>query len=189
MKPPLPKVIIVHGWASSPHRGWINWLADELKNRGYEVVAPAMPKPRQPDMADWLKAIQEAAAGSQSLIVVGHSMGTYALLEFIRILSATVKVKQAIFVAGFYVNETDTYWPGHFVTDKDFVQIRRRIKQSTVIYSNDDRVVVPNRSRELAKQLKAEMILELNRRHFSNLKLKTLPIVLEVIEENSRQTS
>ncbi len=188
MKSAPPKVLIIHGWASSPRRGWIKWLASELRAKGYVVEAPALPKPRQPDPVAWVETIHAAAGDSKRLIVIGHSLGTYALLEFIKGLPPDVRVEQAIFVAGFYLDKTSTYWPEHYLTDKDFIQLRRRIKKSLVIYSNDDRVVVPNRSRALAQRLKAELLLDPGQRHFSNLKLKTLPIVLQLLE-NTRQNT
>lgn len=177
------KVIIVHGWASSPKRGWIAWLADLLRERGYDVSAPAMPNPRRPQMDEWVEALLAEVGDAKCLILVGHSLGSYALLLLARELPEDVHVERLILVAGFSPEKDKTYWPEHHIDAADFVRIRARVARSYCIYSNNDRMVEPARTKEVCAKLKGHLILQQDMGHFSNLKLDELPIVLECITE------
>lgn len=179
-----PLVVIVHGWASTPKKGWIEWLRKKLADEhGYSVVAPAMPSPRRPDLEQWIATVMAACAGHKRIILVGHSLGTLTILHTILRLPADVHIEKIVLVSGFFVEPTAKYWTNYILSDKDFAQVIGRVGARYVLYSTNDRMVEPNLTARLARHIDAKLIPQVNMGHFTNLKVKTLPIVLDAVLE------
>ncbi len=179
------RIIIVHGWKSSPKVGWIGWLTRQLKEQGYDVVAPALPNPRQPDLAQWQKVLLQKVGNSKSLILVGHSLGTYTLLELVNVLPRDIVIEKLILVAGFTLSKENTWMPAHYLTDNDLAFIKKRVKKAYMIYSNSDHTVKPAQSRAAAKAIGAKTIQMPMMGHFLNIFHKKLPVVLELITDDA----
>ena len=178
-----PTVVIVHGWASAPGEGWLSWLARELQNRDYEVIVPQMPQPRQPDIDEWLETLRDLVGQRRQLILVGHSLGCAVLLEFMADLATDVVVEKLVLIAGFYLEKSTTHWPDHYLTNTNLIQLKARIRHSYVLYSDDDKMVAPERSLTLADKLDAKVIKLHQMGHFAPRKLAELPETLEIITE------
>jgi len=178
-----PTVVIVHGWASAPGEGWLGWLADELRERGYEVIAPQMPHPRQPDIDEWLEKLREVVGERRHLVLAGHSLGCAVLLQFVAGLDENVVVEKLVLIAGFYLEKTTTHWPKHYLTNTELVQMKEHIRDSYILYSDDDEMVAPERSLQLAEKLGAQVIELHQMGHFAPRRLTELPEALDIITE------
>ena len=180
-----PKVIIAHGWAGDTRSGWINWLTQELSQQGYSVQVPQLPAPRRPVMEDWINTLINTAGESKDLILVGHSLGTFALRHLIKRLPSDVKVQKLILVAGFYLDENSSYWEGYHLTGDDFAKIKARCEQIYCIYSNNDKMVEPNWTRIVCDKLDGNLILLPKMGHFTQYKVDKIPTILDIISQNN----
>ncbi len=180
------KVIITHGWNDSPANLWISWLAGELEARGFEVITPAMPNPRVPKLDLWLKTLSDAAGeldGNTTL--VGYSLGTPTTLRFINDYPLDVKVAGLVLVAGFGDGIMDK--PGAlFDPPLEFDRIIERTKTRVVIYSDNDPMVAPKRSQQLAIALRAREVIVMGGGHFMGKNrfpssIDRLPAALEAV--------
>jgi predicted alpha/beta hydrolase family esterase len=180
------RTIIVHGWADNPQIGWMSWLAQELEVRGYEVVAPQFPKTAldQVDLPAILSQLRAAVGELQSDdIFVGHSMGVSLILRILMNAPPEVRIRGLVLVAG--LASSPLYRPNLlFDPPLDFARIARMAKRRIVIHSDNDHVVPPHHSQELAKLLQAEIRIDPGRGHFLGLRgLNKLPSALDAVLE------
>lgn len=174
------RVILVHGWADDPRQGWLAWLAKELQARGIETTAPHFtdPDPDKPHLARWIKQLDEAAGKvDTNMVLVGHSLGCYLVLEYLS--RHEVSVAGIVLVAGGLPN-----WRPELLDTLDLELVKQRAKHRICIYSDNDHVVEPARTQEMAKAIHAEEIVDPGKRHFAGLRGVTeLPSVLEVLDK------
>lgn len=79
-----PHVYIVHGFQSSPHDNWFEWLAQQARSAGAVVTIPAMPAPDYPQAAVWQQTLDRIIGQPEAqTILVGHSLGVITLLRFL----------------------------------------------------------------------------------------------------------
>lgn len=78
------RVLLLYGWTGSGPGHWQRWLAAELARREITVDFPDLPEPDAPRLADWLTVLRDrmsAAAPSEELVVVAHSLGSILWLH------------------------------------------------------------------------------------------------------------
>jgi predicted alpha/beta hydrolase family esterase len=71
------RFLILHGLGSGrPHGHWQWWLAEQLRQRGEQVLFPQLPTPQAPDLDAWLRllAAEYDQLGGGQRIVVCHSL-------------------------------------------------------------------------------------------------------------------
>ncbi len=179
---PTKRVIIVHGWADDPAKGWIAWLVSELRSRGVEAIAPAMPSPKKPDIDTWLHYLQQVIGLIDSqTVLVGHSLGAYVLLRYLDKCTDPHKLGKLILVGGFAGHERATQGK-HVLPEVDFATIRAKVEQIYSVYSDDDTVIPPEWSAALGESLGGHNVIDPGKGHFAGLHGCTeLPSVLEII--------
>jgi len=74
----------------------MNWLEEQLQQKGYNAFAPDMPAPWRPVYQEWKKVIVNYPITGNS-ILVGHSCGGAFLVRWL--LETHKKVKKLILVA------------------------------------------------------------------------------------------
>lgn len=180
------RVIIIHGWGDDPTQGWIDWLAGQLESRGIEAIAPAMPNSRRPDFEDWLRVVSGVVGEfDEQTVLIGHSLGCFILLRFLERYHGAGRLGKLILIAGFIV-PADPKHQARFEPTPDFAHIRSHIQQIFCIYSNDDHVVLPSRSKALHDKLGGQLVLDAGKRHFAGLRgISELPSVLNIVLDNS----
>lgn len=140
-----------------------------------------MPNARNPELKDWVNVIDRVVKQPDANVtLVGHSLGCFALLHYLRRLDSRARVGKLILVSGFKMDRGRRLHR-YYLTDHDFNKIRRIVRQIYCIYSDNDRVVTPRQTQLLNEKLGGQLIVEHDKGHFSNLKLATLPIVYELI--------
>jgi uncharacterized protein len=96
-----PHIFIVHGFQSSPHDNWFDWLATQARAAGNTVTQPAMPAPDYPQAAEWQQTLDEIIGQPQAnTFLIGHSLGVITLLHFLS-RHRPVRLGGLILVAGF----------------------------------------------------------------------------------------
>lgn len=187
----MKRVIIIHGWADDPNKGWISWLVNKLNNEGYQVVAPQMPNPKWPNQKKWLEKINQVVGPNiDNLILVGHSLGCFLLLRFLEQKNLVGKLEKLILVAGF-IKPKDLTFEKYFLPAPDFSKIKAKINKSYCVYSDNDLHVLSEQSFSLAKRLDASLVLDKGKKHFATKQgIIELPSVYKLIlgkeEKNER---
>jgi predicted alpha/beta hydrolase family esterase len=130
-------VLVIHG-AGEPRRrrGKVYWapLLGDALGRGYRVLAPRMPRPKQPQYWTWARRIDELIGSTRRPILVGHSFGASALLKY---LAETVR-RPAL--AGLFLVATPFWGPEftEFALPPDFGARLRDLSPIHLYHSRDD---------------------------------------------------
>jgi uncharacterized protein len=165
----MKRAVIVHCWGGSADYAWYPWLRTELENRGYRVSVPDMPNTDNPKLAEWLPTLQGLAGEpDEDLLLVGHSLGTVAIMRYLEGLTVGQQIGKAIFVAGFTdqlgFKELENFFEKHI----DFSEIRSRSKNGfVVIQSDNDPFVSGQYGTRLQEELNAKLTIKHGAKHMS----------------------
>lgn len=96
------RAIIFHGTGGRPEWIWYPWLAERLRERGYDVETPHHPGVNADPIATFLPTVLAAHTFDEDTVLVGHSGGAALLLALLEHLDVTVA--QAVLVAGYSTN-------------------------------------------------------------------------------------
>jgi len=180
----VQRVVIVHGYESSPDANWFPWLQSTLEAEGIAVTVVPLPDPDDPDKAAWENAVS-AALGmpDAATVVVAHSLGAVTALQVLAAKPEPWELGGLVLVAGFTeplkaLPELD----GFLATDVDVERVATRIGQRTVIRSDADPFVPPAASDDLAKRLDARLQIHPGAGHFmTDDGVTSLPALLDLI--------
>lgn len=179
-------VVIVHGWAADPTSNWFQWLKGVLEEDGMACVVPEMPSSERPVLAEWVEHLRktvEALPKHDKLIFVGHSLGCVTIAHY---LERTQKARAdgCVFVAGFSGNIRIQAFKEFYETQVDLKTVKPKIGKSISILSLNDKAVPPEKSRELAAHLGADVVEVDGYGHFMGSEGVTqLPIILPEIQK------
>lgn len=188
------RVVIAHGWNDGGNNLWINWLVDELKRRRYEVVQPIFPHIHVPRPKDWVAELREqAGALDANTVLVGYSLGVPTMLRYLNDYPRDVKIAGLILVAGFG-DGLGGRPAALFDPPLDFERIKRRAAHRVCVYSDNDYLVAPRRTQQLALNLEAQEVIVLGGGHLTGLpgipgSVSRIPAVLEAVKDSYRRRS
>ncbi len=186
------RVFIIHGWDGHPEEGVFPWLKKELQDRGFLVFNPAMPEPLKPQMETWIPFLNEQVGISdKNTILFGHSIGAQTILRYLESLPDNSKIGGAVFLAGWthLTNETDTDnnvriaqpW---LETPLNWAEIKTHSDKFVAIFSDNDPVVPISDAKIFEDNLKAKIVTEHQKGHFSGGDgITELPSALKAILE------
>jgi len=160
---------------SNPTADWYPAITQKLEALGHEVVIPAMPGHRHPEAEKWIEIIEREVASNKEVVLVGHSLGTRAIVLFLN--QSDANLKQVFLIAPPDIEEhpkRDNAWH----TKVDF----EKFKQSdiTVLASKNDPIVKFEYSRNLARKLGAKFVETDSHGHFA--KPSDAEIIFETIK-------
>lgn len=95
----MKNVLILHGAGNDSQGNWFPWLKKELEKKGYKVWVPDLPNSEKPIQKEWLETVKDWEFDEES-ILIGHSSGATLILRILENLTAGIKVKKVILVAG-----------------------------------------------------------------------------------------
>ncbi len=186
----MKKVYLIHGWEGNPDNCWFPWLKEKLEDAGFEVFAPAMPNPDEPDIDEWVAKLSEVVDAGEDTILVGHSIGCQTILRYLDSLKQDVKFKGIFFVAGF-VNLTPEALEDQgskeiaepwLSTPINWENVKRHSDKFVAIFSDNDPFVYVSDSKIFKEKLSAKIIIENNLGHFDDdANIKELPSLLKEI--------
>lgn len=176
------KVLLVHGWDDDPTSGWLDWLQQELTAQGYLTIAPHFQTKPKPDLVHWMKQLQRAAALlPDDGIIVAHSLGCWLSLRLLEAYPADRRLRRLICVSGFSDAPNDRA-QSYFTPAPDWSHIKQVVHERICVYSDDDRIVTPDRTRRLAHQLEARLICLPGQGHFLGSRgMDSFPELLEIV--------
>lgn len=177
----IRRVVIIHGWKDDPQRGWLGWLAEQLKQQGFIVENPQMPRDTIPDIDQWVDIVSDTIGElDHYTILVGHSLGTFVLMRYLERYSDDQKALALILVAGFLNPKMDKA-KDYFLPTPDVSKIKKHVEYIYHIYSDDDNMVALDRSLELADKLGGEKLCIKGKKHFTYRDMSKFPELLDII--------
>lgn len=177
----MPRAIIIHGFAGSPHHAWLPWLQTQLTEHDWQVVSPSLPHPQQPDLVDWLYAVMDAV-GTPDLntVLVGHSLGGTTVLHYLQHLTANYQVAGAVLVGAPTVGTQREILQPFFATPFNWEKIKNSCRQIVGIYADEDPMVDLAQGQLLADKADAKLIVLHTRTHFYT-DITELPPALDAV--------
>lgn len=168
----MKKVILIHGYTSSPKREKYQIISKELNKLGIEHSIPAFPGGKHPHSKKWLEIIdKEVKNTTKSVVLVGHSLGTRAALLYLD--KSEQKVDSVILIAAFNNDfeenrkKRDGSYADFFDYALDIEKIKRLANKFIVVHSKDDNSLDYKQGTEIANELDAELITYEDMSHFS----------------------
>ena len=159
---------ILHGIAGEAGKYWQQWLSDTLKSEGHEVIMPTLPTSDRPVRTEWNGIIGDLlrTKDHDKLILIGHSLGVPAALDYVDINNQ--EIKGLVSIAGFYQDyglELNSYYMAE--RDIDIKKVSSLIKHKFVIFGNDDPYVPQETLKALADGLEVKPYLIPKGGHFN----------------------
>lgn len=167
------RIVFVHGYTDSSLAGWYPGISLKLKELGIDFAVPNLPGGRHPHAAEWLNKIHGVVSEKQKpLILVGHSLGTRAVLLYLEKYRPKV---EAVFLIAAFANRIENArkydgdgYPDFFEHKIDIENIKPLVGKFIVVHSKDDELDY-EQGVEIANQLDAKLITYSDRGHFSDL--------------------
>lgn len=159
----MTQIFIIHGTEGSPESNWFPWLKEELENLSHLVFVPKFSTPEGQNLNNWLKEFEYYIhLINDDTIFIGHSLGSAFILNILEKLSLPKPIKACFLVAGFIGLLGNNHYDELIktFTDKkfDWDKIINNCNKFYVISSDNDPYLPSEKGRELAKNLKTELI-------------------------------
>jgi len=185
----MKKVYIIKGRGGKPEHGWYQWLAEELKRKGFQVFLPQMPNTDMPTINEWVGALRSIApTPDEETYFVGHSIGCQTILRYLVTLPPETKLNNVILVAPWVSLDEKTMAeePGSIPiarpwieTPIDFDKAKLHPKKFICLFSDNDTYVPPDNQKFFQEKLSAEIIIDKGKGHFDkDSGIKELPGIL-----------
>jgi hypothetical protein len=92
--------VIIHGTGGNPQENWFPWLAESVRTRGMDAIAPQFPTPAGQSPRTWLETFDaEVGEVDNRTVLVGHSIGAAFVLRVLE--QARRPVGGCVLVSGF----------------------------------------------------------------------------------------
>lgn len=179
-----PKIIIVPGNGNSHIEtdNWYAWVRDELRVRGYEVIAEDMPDPEFAHVNIWLPHIENVFKANENTIIIGHSSGAVATLRYLE----NHRLLGAIIIGTNYTDmgEEGEKESGYYDSPWKWEKIKSNADWIVQFISTDDPYIPKVETQFIHDKLNTEYHELTDRGHFmidQNPINNTFPEILEVI--------
>ncbi|MBU0646517.1 alpha/beta fold hydrolase [Patescibacteria group bacterium] len=176
------RIILVHGFNANPEMNFHPWLAEQLRERGFEVVAPNLPLSINNDfnLPEIIEQMREQVGVLKSDdILLGHSLGAFIILQYLEAVEMVETPRAVIMVAApWKVSRPELRQL--FLVDLDADVLMWKAREFVVIHSKDDELVPIDHGKKLAEAFKARLVETESDDHFMG---EQYPILLKTIEE------
>ena len=179
------KVIFVHGYTASSKVNWYPDISKELDKLGVDYSIPDFPGGEHPQNRDWLEILnREVRAADKPIVLVGHSLGTRAILLYLE--KTQQKVDTVILIAppGNKSEKWKKYSEGgvadFFIYDIDLEKLKAFANTFIVVHSKDDSSVPYEEGVDIANALNAKLVTFEDKDHLSSPENATH--ILEVLK-------
>lgn len=179
------RVILVHGFNSSPEGQFIPSLAASLKDRGFQVVTPTLDLTMPTGDVDLkIAEIVESLRTQIGLVTgddifVGHSLGAFIILQYLEAVEMTETPRAIVMVAApWKVSRPELR--RLFIVDLDADVLMWKAREYVVVHSKDDTMVPLDHAKRLAESFRAKLVETDGNGHFMD---KEYPVLVDVIED------
>lgn len=155
----MTHIYLVHGYTASVDSHWFPWLENTLVKQYPQVkfTRVAMPNSSAPEVEDWLSTLNQTLNCNESTILIGHSLGCITLLRYLA--QTGIHVKGLVLVAGFAASVSHLSELDPFVdVVLPYGQLQKQIRHRIMIRSDNDVVVPPAYSGQLARDLQMQLV-------------------------------
>lgn len=166
----MATIIDIHGYANSAESLWHPWLKEFFEHRGDTVITPSFPGRKYPVYTEWEPVIEQALAQSNgSVTMIGHSLGTRALIRYLEEHECTID--RGVLIAPFAnltqnADYRDGAYANFFSRSLDMDQVKSSADEWIVIGSLDDSRIPFEQASEISMQLEAQLIAIPDSDHF-----------------------
>jgi predicted alpha/beta hydrolase family esterase len=175
------RVILVHGFNSSPEQNFHPDLARSLREKGFEVVTPRLTLKTEGEI-DLPAIIEEMRTQIGILksddILLGHSLGAFIILQYLEAVEMVETPRAVVMVAApWKVMKPELR--RLFLVDLDADVLMWKAREYVVVHSKDDTMVPIDHARRLAEAFKATLVETDACGHFMDA---CYPLLFDVIE-------
>ncbi len=175
------RVILVHGFNSSPDMNFHPWLAKELRAKGIEVIVPKLDLTIREDfkLSEVVQQLSLAVGKIRNEdIFLGHSLGGLIVLNFLEAVEMMETPRAAILVAApWKVSKPELRQL--FMADLDADVAIWKAREFYIVHSKDDTLVPFDHGEKLARYLKATLVTTEADGHYMDAEY---PALLELVE-------
>jgi hypothetical protein len=176
------RVILVHGFNASPEMNFHPWIAQQLRDKGFEVVTPTLPLKagEELDLPSIIESMKsQVGALDHEDILLGHSLGAFIILQYLEAVELKGTPRAVIKVAApWKVSRPELR--RLFLVDLDADVLMWKAREFIVVHSKDDKLVPFDHGQKLAEAFKAKLIATDGHGHFMDAQY---PILLETIQD------
>ncbi|WP_415871629.1 RBBP9/YdeN family alpha/beta hydrolase [Acinetobacter pittii] len=163
----MRQIFVLHGYSASIDDHWFLDLKHQIENENTTVTLIPFPDSENPDVDAWQKVLdQQIPKVDENTYFVAHSLGVITLLHFLQ-RHDYQNIGGMILVSGFSGLISDSSVLNSYITkskvDTDYF---KGIKKKLVYLSDNDDLVPPKLTIELAKEIDAPYISVPNGGHF-----------------------
>ena len=199
-----PTFVIIHGAFGSPQGNWFPQLKDSLKTLGQKVLAPQFPiddydaitkagpkkaQNKKQTLQNWLKVFETKVLPkikNKPVVFIGHSLAPLFILHLVDKYNLTID--SCIFVSPFLKDlKRKDLWQFKLVNQTfykqkfDFKELRQKIPESFVIYSDNDPYVDVKFMLEFAEKMHSSKIKVKHAGHLnSESGFNNFPLITEL---------
>ncbi|MCG9513814.1 alpha/beta hydrolase [Acinetobacter pittii] len=163
----MRQIFVLHGYSASIDDHWFLDLKHQIEDEHTTVTLIPFPDSENPDVEAWQKVLdQQIPSVDENTYFVAHSLGVITLLHFLQ-RHQYQNIGGMILVSGFsgFISDSsvlNSYITKSKVDTNDF----KGIKKKLVYLSDNDDLVPPKLTIELAKEIDAPYITVPNGGHF-----------------------
>ncbi|MFV7500536.1 RBBP9/YdeN family alpha/beta hydrolase [Acinetobacter pittii] len=163
----MRQIFVLHGYSASINDHWFQDLKHQIENENTTVTLIPFPDSEHPDVEAWQKVLdQQIPKVDENTYFVAHSLGVITLLHFLQ-RHEYQNIGGMILVSGFSGLISDSSVLNSYITkskvDTDYF---KDTKKKLVYLSDNDDLVPPKLTIELAKEIDAPYITVPNGGHF-----------------------
>lgn len=176
------QVYLIHGYGGAPNLHWFKWLDNALSEKGIKTYQLTMPNTQKPQASEWLEQMKKDIKVNDQTIIVGHSLGCIATLNFLA--NTQQKVLGVVLVAGFSESLASLKELDSFSQMYKNRNASPQMLHSVVIAAMNDAVVPHHFTDKMAQELKSKYIRLPEGGHFvTGSGYTKFPLVLSEILE------
>lgn len=181
----MHQIFVLHGYSASIDDHWFLDLKHQIEDEHTTVTLIPFPDSEHPDVEAWQKVLdQQIPKVDENTYFVAHSLGVITLLHFLQ-RHEYQNIGGMILVSGFsgFISDSsvlNSYITKSKVDTNDF----KGIKKKLVYLSDNDDLVPPKLTIQLAKEIDAPYITVPNGGHFLGREgYTTFPQVVNSLKE------
>ncbi len=168
------RIVLIHGYNSGPDQNFHPWLANELRERGFEVIAPKIPLEGEVDVLACIDAlIKEVGQLDDETILLGHSLGAVLALRYLEAAEAMATPRAVILVGAPYQTKSEKT-RNMFLSEFDYEVVMWKTKEFVVVHDKDDKLVPFDHAQKYQKMLQAELVESTGNDHYMDAEYKIL---------------
>jgi uncharacterized protein len=164
------RVFLIHGTHGRPDENWFPWLSAELRAKGYEVVSPEFPTPKDQSLFTWKRAFwRDSGTLNENTILVGHSIGAAFILHTAMTLFKPIKGVFLVspFISKLGNSEFDSLNESFLAMGFDWSLINKNIGKVKIYHSDNDPYVPLSLAEEVAQKANVPVTIVKGAGHFN----------------------